>query len=155
MLEALASTEPGPAACRVAETVTGERVGFRLFTVMTSDPVRGEASRLHSSDPAAYPVSGRKPIVPNRWTATVLDARQAFVANTIEEIATVFPDHELIASLGCGSVVNVPVVVGGAVIGTANILHEADWFTAERVAAAMALRPVYALALLVAERNPA
>lgn len=157
MLEALACTTPGLAACAAAQAATGERVGFRLFTIMTSevtgtDPLAGEAARVYSSDPASYPVSGRKPITANAWTRTVLDAKQPFVANSIEAIAEVFPDHPLIASLGCGSVINVPVVVAGSVIGTANILHEAGFYTPERVEAAMALRPLYALAMLAAER---
>jgi len=40
----------------------------------------------------------------------------------------VFFDHELIASLGCASVLNVPVVWDDRVLGTINLLHEAEWY---------------------------
>jgi hypothetical protein len=36
--------------------------------------------------------------------------------------------HKLFASLGCASVLNVPVVWDGRVLGTMNLLHEAEWY---------------------------
>lgn len=137
-------------AFAVTERLTRDSIGCRLYTVMTSNPEAGYAARIYSSDPAHYPVSGRKPIVANSWTRTVLDGKQPFVANTIDAIAEVFPDHPLIASLGCGSCLNVPVIVAGQVRGTVNILDETGHFTPKRIADAMALRPFYAVALLAA-----
>ena len=60
-----------------------------------------------------------------------------------------FPDHELIASLGCEAVLNLPVVAGGAVLGTLNCLDAAGAYTPDRVAAADALRLPGAAALLL------
>jgi len=40
----------------------------------------------------------------------------------------VFFDHELIASLGCGSILNLPVATGGRILGTLNVLHEEHWY---------------------------
>ncbi len=62
------------------------------------------------------------------------------MANTIAEIAKVFPDHELIWSLGCGSVVNLPIVIGGKVVGTMNALDAEHHYDQERVAVAERLR---------------
>ena len=150
-LMAAAATPGGiEAALRVTEALTRRHVGCRLYTVMTSNAAAGYSARIHSSDPEAYPLSGRKPIVPNLWTRTVLDEKRAFVANTIEAIAEVFPDHALILSLGCESCLNVPVVVAGAVRGTVNILDVAGHFMPERIEAAMALRPLYGFALMSA-----
>jgi hypothetical protein len=70
------------------------------------------------------------------------------VANTIEDIATVFKDHELIRSLSCGSVLNLPVVFGGGVIGTVNLLEQTGYYTPERVAKGMSLLPEATAALL-------
>lgn len=148
VLATLATPDGIGAAFAITEAVTCATVGCRLYTAMTSDPAAGFAARIYSNDPASYPVSGRKPIVPNAWTRTVLDGKQPFVANSIEEIAAVFPDHELIRSLGCESCLNVPIIVVGEVRGTINILDRAGHFTAERVAAAMRLRPLYAVVLL-------
>ena len=39
-----------------------------------------------------------------------------------------FFDHALIASLGWGSVLNLPVVWDGRTLGTINLLHEEGWY---------------------------
>ncbi len=121
---------------RLADTI----VGAKLFTLMTFDRASGEARRLYSNMPDAYPISGKKGMDSSDWSRHVLDGRQNFVANDIEGIAEVFPDHELIRSLGCESVVNIPVEVCGEVLGTINCLHEKGYYNAERVEAAEALK---------------
>lgn len=128
-------------------------VGHRLFTVMTVDMAAGLARRAFSDHLQDYPVSGTKPIHDNEWFDIVHGERRTFIANTIEDIARVFPDHELIASLGCGSVMNLPVVLGEELVATINMLHAEQYFTPERVAAAEALLPIPAmLCCALAER---
>ena len=90
----------------------------------------------------------------DRWSEKVEGRHETFVANTIAEIAEVFPDHELILSLGCESCINIPVVIGGQVAGTLNCLHEAGHYTPERVAASEQLKLPGAVAfLLLASMN--
>ena len=110
-------------------------VGHRLFTVMTVDMSAGLARRAYSDHPVDYPVSGTKPIHRDAWFDIVHLERRSFVANTIEAIAEVFPDYPLIASLGCGSVVNLPVVLEDDLVATINLLDVAGHYTPERVAA--------------------
>jgi GAF domain-containing protein len=138
---ALATPTDQPSAAltalgRLAEVITGAK----LVTLMSSDPVTREAERIFSNMPEAYPVSGRKPMNPTHWSQTVIDRKETFVANTIEEIAEVFPDHPLILSLGCESVMNLPAVVNGEVLGTLNCLGGRGHFTPERLRQAEALR---------------
>ena len=133
--------------------LTRELVGVKLFTVMTYDGRKGVASRIYSNMPDAYPVSGTKPANPTDWSRQVIDNKQIFVANDIGGIAAVFSDHELIKSLGCESVINVPIVVGGEVLGTINCLHEAGFYTSEKVEAAEALKLPGAVCLLLSERK--
>ncbi len=133
------------------EEIVRETIGVRLFTVMEFSPERRTGLRSYTNMPDAYPASGEKPIPGNRWSELVLDRRQTFVANRIEEIASVFPDHELIRSLGCESCLNLPVTIAGEVRGTLNCLHVAGHYTPERVEAAETLKPWAALALLLAE----
>jgi GAF domain-containing protein len=121
---------------KALEDLAQSLVGHKLFTVMTVDMAAGLSRRAYSNQPAAYPVSGTKPIPDNRWFDIIHRQRQTFVANTIEDIATVFPDHQLIDSLGCGSVVNLPVVLEGELVATINLLHAAGHYTPERVATA-------------------
>ncbi len=109
-------------------------VGCKLFTVMTVDMVKELACRVYTSHPVEYPVSGIKPIHYDAWFEVVHKQQKMFVANTIADIAKVFPDHEKIWSMGCGSVVNLPVVIDGTLAATINILHEEHYYSPLRLA---------------------
>lgn len=126
-------------------------VGHKLFTIMTVDIAAGLARRVYTSHSRDYPVSGTKPIHRDQWFDIVHGEMRSFVANTIADISKVFPDFELIASLGCGSVMNLPVVLQGELVATVNMLDAEHHYTPERVAAAEALLAIpaklcYALA---------
>ncbi|MFO6463390.1 GAF domain-containing protein [Jannaschia sp. KMU-145] len=127
--------------------LTRGRVPARLFTIMTVDLDAMEARRAFTSHPEAYPTSGTKPIEMNDWFARVVTDGEVFVAQTLAEIAQVFPDHALIGSLGCGAVVNLPVVRGGTVGATVNILDAEGSYSPKVVAEAEALIPFAARGL--------
>lgn len=131
---ALAGT--AAAAWTALHALSDALVQARLFTVTTVDIDRGEARRLYSSDPTHYPVSGTKPVTVDPWYDLVVVRQRNFVANTIDEIAVHFFDHELIGSLGLGSCINLPVVFGGKVVATVNVLDAAHRFTPQRAALA-------------------
>ncbi len=110
----------------------GEIIGHKLFTLMVIDRAADEAARLYSSNPRSYPVKGRKPLGDlSRWGDHVLGKGLPYIGSSADDIRSVFPDHKIIASLGCESVLNVPVMTGGLVIGTINLLHEAGWYQPE------------------------
>jgi hypothetical protein len=132
--------------------LTQETVGVKLFTFMTADMKTELAQRSYTSHPDAYPVSGTKPITYDSWFETVHKDRQCFVANTLADIASVFPDYELIGQLGCGSVINLPVVLGDTLVGTINMLDEEHHYTPERVARAQGLLSLPAKAAYLASR---
>ena len=134
------------ALCRIVQ----DTIGARLFTVTEFVPERSVAVRRYSNMPDDYPVSGEKPLQHNKWMETVLHRHETFVANSIEEIAEVFPDFELIQSLGCESCLNLPVVIAGELRATVNCLHDAGHYTPDRVVAADSLKPAAALAVLLA-----
>ena len=125
---------------RALEEMAHIYVGVKLFTLMTFDRSTGLASRCYSNMPDAYPTSGTKTVDSDRWSEHVLDGQKNFIANDIETIAEVFDDHALIRSLGCESVLNVPIVVAGEVLGTINLLHEAGYYTPDKVVAAEILK---------------
>ncbi|MGB3025019.1 GAF domain-containing protein [Paradevosia shaoguanensis] len=148
---AIANAKDTEAPWRALEALAQVVVGAKLFTVMKVDWPNDRSGRVYSSDPAAYPVSGTKPINRTYWFDTIHTQRRPFVANTIAGIAEVFPDHEIIWSLGCGSVLNYPVSIAGEMIGTVNLLHEEHFYTPERVAAAEQLSLPAKLAFTAAE----
>lgn len=118
---------------RALQNIYEEAVGCKLFTVMTADMKKLEAQRVYTSHPTEYPVSGTKPIHFDMWFDVVHRQQKLFVANTIKDIAKVFPDHAKIWSLGCGSVVNVPIIVDSALVATINILDAENHYTPERI----------------------
>jgi GAF domain-containing protein len=150
---AIAEAKGADQAFGALQALAEVTVGTKLFTYMSVDMTAELARRAYTSDPANYPTSGTKPIRYDSWFDIVHKQRQYFVANTIEDIAKVFPDFELINSLGCQSVVNMPVVIGGELIGTVNMLDVEGHYTPERV---QMIRDVLAvpakLAALVAGR---
>jgi transcriptional regulator with GAF, ATPase, and Fis domain len=105
-------------------------VGHKLFTVLRYHESTGESERLYTTHPVAYPVGGRKPLNTTPWTQHVLREQRPYLGRTPADIRVVFFDHDLIASLGCGSVLNLPVVTGRRVLGTLNVLHEEEWYDA-------------------------
>ncbi|MBV7397284.1 GAF domain-containing protein [Mameliella sediminis] len=129
----LAAAQTPDAAWLALQQLVQSTVGAKLFTIMTIDMQAMLARRAYSSDPVNYPAAGTKPITPNRWLDHVHGQGQTFVANTLAEIDTVFPDAELIGKLGCGSVINLPIRDEGKLVATMNILHEEQHYTPDRV----------------------
>jgi hypothetical protein len=145
---ALAAAETGEAAFDALCILTKSTVGAKLFTVMEVDMEAMLARRAYTDDPENYPTSGTKPIVTNPWFEIVHDRRDTFVANTLADIAQVFPDADLIGRLGCGSVVNLPIVLGGDLVATVNILHVERYYTPERVAEVQEILQLPAMAAM-------
>ena len=106
----------------------GRVIGHRLFTLMVFDPRNRDAQRLYSSDPRNYPVGGRKAMAQTPWGAKVIDGKTAWIGYSADDIRWAYPDHELIASLGLESALNLPVIYDDVFIGAANLLHDANWY---------------------------
>ncbi|MEC4724985.1 hypothetical protein HWQ46_05385 [Shewanella sp. D64] len=112
-------------ACDLFSTLYSElakNYSIRLFTLTLIDHQGQLAKRIYSSAPAQYPIGGYKQIEDNSWSAQVLGDGEPFIGNTEKALAEVFFDHQLIASMGLGAVINWPVIVEGKVIGTVNVL---------------------------------
>lgn len=127
-------------------------VGVRLFTMTADNPSGGYVRRVYSSDETAYPVLGTKPIVFDETYRRMTEERFVYVVNSVDAMRADFPDLDTIVSLGCGSALNMPIVAGGEMLGSVNLLHEEGWFTPERVEAARLLT-VPAIACFLILRN--
>jgi GAF domain-containing protein len=130
------------------ETRVRKELGVRLFTVLAWVPERRALRRVHTSHPAEYPVGGEKTVeVAQGWLATCIEGRKPFFGPDRAAVRGVFADHELIEGLGCGSIINVPVVEEGEVLGVLNILDAEGAYDEESVAVAQSLAPLAAPAL--------
>lgn len=148
---AIAKATTAEAAFTALQDLARAVVGAKLFTVMLVDMKAELSRRAYTSDPVSYPASGTKPLNYGPWFDIVHGRREFFVANTIEEIAEVLFDHELINSLGCQSVVNVPIIIRDELIGSMNLLDEAHHYTPERLQAIRDVLSIPAkLAVLIA-----
>jgi hypothetical protein len=127
------------------EAAAREDPGVRLFTVLGWDDTRGALHRLHTSHPTEYPAGGKKRFSrQSPWVRRLVIDQQPYLGRDAAAVAEVFGDHELIASLGCGAVINIPVVDGDRTLGVVNLLDaEGAYDEASMVAAA----PLAALAL--------
>jgi len=114
------------------------RFGWKLFTAMRYLP-SGEVERVHTSNPEAYPLAGRKPRRDTPWSRQVLVRGEPYYANDAEGIRFAFEDAEKILGLGLGAVINAPVTSKGRVLGTLNFLREAGGYRVEQVADALML----------------
>jgi len=78
----------------------------------------------------------------------VVDQRP-YLGRDANAVAEVFDDYDLIASLGCGAVINIPVVDGDRTLGVVNLLDAEGAYDESSVAAserlaALALEPLRA-----------
>ncbi len=110
-------------------------IGHKLFTILIHHPGLKQSERFYTNMPDAYPVGGRKPVTDRPWMQAVIGRGEPYIGRTREDIKEVFFDYELIWSLGCESVLNMPVRWQGQTLGTLNLLHEAGWYTETDVAA--------------------
>ena len=123
-------------------------LGHRLFTVLLHHAATGESERRYTNRPAAYPVGGRKALNPTAWAQQVIHERRPYLGRTAADVRAVFFDHELIASLGCGSVINIPVVWNDRLLGTLNLLHEEHWYEESDTAIGLTFAALASPALL-------
>lgn len=103
-------------------------IGHKLFTVLLYLPATRDRERLYTSNAQAYPLGGRKPRRPGPWGDMLFDRGEAFIGRGADDFRAHFPDHALLASLGCDSMLNVPVRYDGRTLGTLNLSHEAGWY---------------------------
>jgi hypothetical protein len=119
--------QPGPTFAAL-DRAMASAIGHKLFTALIFHAATGESERYYTNQPSAYPVGGRKPLNKTPWAEQVIHRRRPYIGRNAADIRSVFFDHALIHSLGCDSVMNLPVVHNGELLGTINILHEEGWY---------------------------
>lgn len=139
---------------RAIETLSREVIGHTLFTIMRFDAAASEVERLYSSNPAVYPVGGRKQKKNTVWAQRVLGDMQVFRAIDRDAIRDAFDDHETIFGLGIGSMLNIPVAFAGRCLGTMNLSNVDGWFTPQDERTGLLLAAFPAPTLLARPLSP-
>ncbi len=144
IVAAHADTDQPAATFRALDQALAAAPGHILFTILVHHPALRQSERFYTNMPAEYPVGGRKPVTDSAWMQTIIGRGEPYIGRTRDDIREVFYDYELIWSLGCESVLNMPVRWRGQTMGTLNLLHRAGFYDeshieAVRLAAHLAL----------------
>lgn len=112
-------------------------IGVILFTVLHFTDGGTRMERVYSSHPVEYPVGGSKDVateVSPEWIAVSRDAGTPYFGASPEDLENIFADAELIRSLGCGSILNVPLKnADGHTWGTVNLCAAEGSYTQEKI----------------------
>jgi hypothetical protein len=117
-----------------------ERIGHKLMTLLRVDGL--SMTRIYSTRPDVYPLSAPKSMTMTAWGKKVLEKKEPFLGTDMDAISWAFFDHELIASLGLGSAITVPVVYDGKALGSMNLLHEEHFYGPRHLELAIPYAPL-------------
>lgn len=131
------------------DAIAKKLVGHELFTLLYVDG--SEVARIYSNRPSEYPLSGRKKMGPTPWGKHVMEGKQPYLGKDKAGIRWAFFDHELIESMGLGSVINVPAIYDGKVVGTINLLAPEGHYREEHIAPIEAIAPLLVPGFLAAQ----
>ncbi|TWG98914.1 hypothetical protein L598_001700000070 [Mesorhizobium sp. J18] len=137
------------------DSYCADTLGHRLFTLLAWAPETNDVERLYSSRPTEYPLLGRKVMGPTPWGAVVLKGGKTWIGRTADDIRWAFPDHELIASLGCAACINAPVLWDGKVLGVISVLGPENAYDEADLAGLAAIAPLLVPGFLAARTRQA
>lgn len=149
ILAALAEADQPLATFRAVDATLADTPGHILFTVLVHHRAARQSERFYSNQPEAYPVGGRKPVTDSAWMQRVIHGGQPYIGRTKEDIAAHFFDHALIHSLGCESILNMPVRWNGQTLGTLNLCHRAGHYEESQLPHVRLIAQLAAPALLM------
>jgi hypothetical protein len=133
---------PRPATLKDVHDGVRAEMGVKLFTILAFTNGGQTLQRIYSSHPQQYPVGGLKDVVTDvaaDWVTRCRDEQAPYFGATREDVRRIFTDSALIESLGCGSIINVPIVRHGVSIGALNILDAEGTYSGADVEKAMVI----------------
>lgn len=135
------------------EQAVKEEVGFRLFTILAFRDQGRQMERIYSSHPSEYPIGGRKDVsrdVAQDWLDACLVAQEPFFGQTRAEVERIFKDADLITSLGCGSIINAPIIWENTTVAALNVLDAEGAYTEQDVDKVLEIARRYTATILEA-----
>jgi hypothetical protein len=128
ILTAHADLDQPDATLRAIDAALAHDPGHILFTVLVHHPSLRQSERYYSNKPDAYPIGGGKPVTDTPWMQRVIHGGHPYIGRSRNDIAQNFFDHALIHSLGCDSILNMPVRWRGQTMGTLNLCNRAAFY---------------------------
>ena len=127
------------AAFAEVQRLSAETIGWRLMTILHYVEAEGVVVRVHSSDPATYPIGGRKRLADFPTNHAAMADGDVFLAANRDDVRRAYADHEALFALGIESILNVPVRAEGRRLGTLNLCGAEGSFGPAEVARAREL----------------
>ncbi len=120
--------------------------GLRTVTWLATAPDLSVVHRIGTSDAGNFPIGGSDPISDqDPWCQRIFGSKSAVVGNTPAEMAAFIPETGDLVAMGYGATLCAPIVIGGMVRGTVNVLGEAGSLTPQVQGGIDALLPLAAL----------
>lgn len=127
-----------------------EQPGVLDATLLIVSEDRTSVTRAATSNPKMFPIGGGETLSPDDpWCQRIMVERKPVIADGRAGLAQYLTDWQAIEAAGYGASGSFPVVVGGQVIGTINILAAQEHFTPERIVMTESILPFAALAFLI------
>lgn len=125
-------------------------------TLLAVSADRKSVSRIATSNQKMFPCGGGEMLgADDPWVRRIMGEKKPVLADGREGLAHYLTNWEPIEAEGYGASGSFPVVIGGQVMGTVNILAAQGYFTPDRLTMIEALLPFVALAFLVPLARPA
>ena len=153
ILAAHADPDQPHATFHAIDAVLSDAPGHILFTVLAHHPALRQSQRCYTNMPEAYPIGGRKPVTDSVWMQRVIHGGEPYIGRTRDDIAAHFFDHALIHSLGCESILNMPVRWRGETMGTLNLCHAAGHYEESHLPRVKLIAQLALPALLLISRH--
>jgi GAF domain-containing protein len=135
-------------ASRIARLVPCDRVGLALLTE-NGQEFQTYTARVHEEERRTRPRPEVVFKVEQTLLGTVIRSREALIVGDMAEAAADFLDANLLHSSGFGSVMIVPLVSKGRVVGTLNLVRRAKRsYRPEHAAAIQPIAEVFAVAVI-------
>lgn len=104
--------------------------GLRTVTWLATAPDLSVVHRIGTSDAINFPIGGFDPIsAEDPWCQRIFGSKRAVVGNTPAEMAVFIPETGDLVAMGYGATLCAPIIIGGMVRGTVNVLGEAGSLT--------------------------
>lgn len=130
--------------------------GVMDATLLAVAPDRQSVERIASSNPARFPVGGGEALDrEDPWCQRIMGEKQPVLANDSAGLRLYLTEAADIEAAGYGASGSFPIVIGGEVAGTVNVLAPSGYFTAQTVATVTTYLPLAALGCLLHGREVA